>query len=347
MPNIAILLIQLGTPDSPKKNKVRSYLTQFLNDRRVIDLPWLKRILLVNGIIVPFRTSNSSRIYRTLWRLGNGISPLVRNKLSEKLNDQADVYLSMRYKNPSIPSVLRQMKAKNYRKIIVLPLFPQYASASNGSAIEKVLGEIKKWWVIPSIEVINQFWDNEGYLNSLVENTEKMNIDQYDHVLFSYHGLPESQVTVVRPNHNCTNSQCDKQLTTDNQFCYQATCYATTRKLVEKLRLSEDQYTVCFQSRLDDKWLKPYSDRVIIDLIKRGKRKLLVLSPAFVADCLETLVEIGVEYQHLADQHGGGTITLVPSCNDSDTFVDGIIDLVGMQAQRSTTRSQSVLLEKQ
>jgi len=337
MPNIAILLIQLGTPNSPSKKNVRSYLTEFLNDPRVMDLPWLKRSLLVNAIIIPFRTNNSSRIYRKLWEIGKETSPLItyseslRNKVSKKLENKADVYLAMRYKNPSISTVLKEIQSKNYQKIVVLPLFPQYASASNGSAIEKVFQEIKRWWVIPNIEIISQFWDNEGYLNSLVDNTKKMNVDQYDHVLFSYHGLPETQVKAVRPNHDCKKSSCETQLTTDNQFCYKATCYATTRKLVEKLQLSKEQYTVCFQSRLDDKWLKPYSDRVIIDLAKQGKRKILVLSPAFVADCLETLVEIGVEYQHILDKNGGGTISLVPSCNDSDIFVDGIIELVSQK----------------
>jgi len=335
MPNTAILLIQLGTPDSPKNKDVRSYLTEFLNDRRVIDFSWLKRFLLVNAIIVPFRTRNSSKIYRTLWNIGKGVSPLVvyseglQDKLAKKLETKADVYLAMRYKKPSISNVLKQIKDKNYSKIIVLPLFPQYASASNGSAIEKVLNEIKRWWVIPNIEVVSQFWDNEGYLNSLVENTKKFNFDQYDHILFSYHGLPESQVRAVRPKHDCIKSKCETQLTKDNQFCYKATCYATTRKLVDKLQLDKNKYTVCFQSRLNDKWLKPFSDRVIIDLAKQEKRKILVFSPAFVADCLETLVEIGVEYQHILDQHGGGTVSLVPSCNDSDTFVEGIAEIVG------------------
>src|SRR5690606_3537617 len=188
MNKIGVLLIQLGTPDSPEKKDVRRYLSEFLNDPRVIDLPWLKRTLLVNGIIVPFRTKNSSKIYKELWELGNGVSPLIthtenfKKKLAMKLQDKADVFVAMRYQNPSIPSVLAEMKKKNYEKIVVLPLFPQYASASNGSAIEKVMDEIKKWWVIPNVEFISQFWDNEGYLNSLVENAKALNPETYDHV---------------------------------------------------------------------------------------------------------------------------------------------------------------------
>ena len=201
MNKTGVLLIQLGTPDSPSKRDVRPYLTEFLNDRRVIDLSWLKRTLLVNCIIVPFRTKNSSKIYKELWEIGKGVSPLLvytenlRKKVATRLADQADVYVAMRYKNPSIPSVLAEMKKKNYEKIVILPLFPQYASASNGSAIEKVMDEVKKWWVIPNIEFISQFWDNEGYLNALVENARKLNPEQHDHILFSYHGLPESQAS--------------------------------------------------------------------------------------------------------------------------------------------------------
>lgn len=334
MGKTGILLIQLGTPDSPEKKDVRPYLTEFLNDRRVIDFPWLKRTLLVNCIIVPFRTKNSSKIYKELWEIGKGVSPLLvysenlRKKLQLKLEGKADVHLAMRYKNPSIPSVLAEMKKKNYDKIVVLPLFPQYASASNGSAIEKVMDEVKKWWVIPNMEFINQFWDNEGYLNSLAENARNLNPEQYDHVLFSYHGLPESQVDKVYEEGKCSDHSCETEITEENKFCYKATCYATTRKLAEKLGLNEGQYTVCFQSRLNDKWLKPYSDDVIADLGKQGKKKLLVFSPAFVADCLETLVEIGVEYQDILNENGGGEVTLVPSCNDSDTFVNGIYQLL-------------------
>lgn len=334
MNKTGVLLVQLGTPDSPEKRDVRPYLTEFLNDPRVIDFSWLKRTLLVNLIIVPFRTKNSSKIYKELWEIGKGVSPLLvhteklRQKVAMKLEGKADVYMAMRYKNPSIPSVLAEMKKKNYNKIVVLPLFPQYSSAANGSAIEKVMDEVKKWWVIPNMEFISQFWDNEGYLNSLAENARQLNPEQYDHVLFSYHGLPESQVDKVYEDGKCSDHACEDEITEENKFCYKATCYATTRKLVEKLNLKEGSYTTSFQSRLDDKWLKPYSDAEIERLGKEGKRKLLVFSPAFVADCLETLVEIGVEYQDILNENGGGEVKLVPSCNDSDTFVDGILELL-------------------
>ncbi len=329
---IAVLMVQLGTPDSPKKSDVRKYLSEFLNDKRVIDISTIGRFFLVNGIIVPFRAGSSSKLYKELWEMGNGVSPLVTNtvlqqeKLAEKLKGKADVYMAMRYQFPSIPDVLNGMKKKNYKRIIVLPMFPQYASATTGSAVEKVMEVIQKWWVIPQVEVIAQYWNNEGYLNSLTENAKAMHPENYDHILFSFHGLPERQVDKVHTDGSCKNHPCETEINDENKYCYKATCFATARALAEKLGLPKEKYTVCFQSRLGKGWIEPFSDTVITDLVKNGKKKLLCFSPAFVGDCLETLIEIGVEYQEIIDENGGGSIELVPSCNGSDLFIQGLID---------------------
>lgn len=331
---IGVLLIQLGTPDSPKRSHVRKYLTEFLNDPRVIDINWLGRKLLVNGIIIPKRNRSSSKLYEELWEIGGGVSPLVTNtilqqeKLAAKIGDKADVYMAMRYQFPSIPDVLYEMQKKNYKRIVILPLFPQYASATTGSAVDKVMEVVRNWWVIPEVEVINQFWDNEGYLNSLVENAKQMNPEGYDHILFSYHGLPERQVDKVHMDGRCKNHPCETEVNDENKFCYKATCFATSRELAKRLNISDKDYTVCFQSRLGKGWIEPFSDGVITDLVKSGRKKLLCFSPAFVGDCLETLIEIGVEYQEVIDENGGGEIKLVPSCNGSDIFIDGLVDLL-------------------
>ena len=327
-----ILLIQLGTPDSPSKKDVRTYLSEFLNDPRVIDIPWLSRKFLVNGIIVPFRTSKSAKIYKELWDKSGGESPLlvytkqVKEKLQKRFSDSnVTVEMAMRYKNPSMDSVLEKMRLANYDEIVILPLFPQYASASSGSAIEKAMNIIRKWWVIPEIRIISQFYDNEGYLNSLVENARKFDLDSYDHILFSYHGLPDRQVDKVYEGTDlCEDQPCETQINEKNKFCYKATSYATTRLLAEKLGITEDQYTVCFQSRLNEKWLSPFSDKVVEELGKKGAKRLLVFSPAFVADCLETIIEIGSEYQEIFEAHGGEKVQLVASCNDSETFISGL-----------------------
>lgn len=333
---VGVLLIQLGTPDSPKVSDVRSYLSEFLNDKRVIDLPWLGRKLLVNGIIVPFRAPKSAKIYKELWAYGNGESPLltysrsIEKQLNEKLNqDNIFVHLGMRYKNPHIVDALIEMKKQHYDELIIFPLFPQYASASNGSAIEESLRLIQQWWVIPNIKVISQFYDHPGYIDQFVENAKKFDLSSYDHICFSYHGLPVRQVDKVYDAEGlCQDHSCEHEISDDNRFCYKATCFATTRLIAEKLNLKEEDYTVSFQSRLDKNWLEPFSDKVVEERAKKGDKRLLFFSPAFVADCLETIIEIGGEYQEIFEAHGGQKIDLVESCNDKASWVATLEEMI-------------------
>lgn len=328
-----VLLIQLGTPDSPSKGSVRKYLTEFLNDPRVIDTSWAARTALVNLIIVPFRTPKSAKIYEELWT--DKGSPLllytnsIKEKLQERLGKDFKVEMAMRYQNPAMEDVLEKMRKESYDRIIILPLFPQYASASSGSAIEKALRIISKWWVIPELKVISQFYDNEGYISTMLEQAKKYNADDYDHVIFSYHGLPERQVDKVHTDGKpCAAHNCENEIDETNRYCYKAACYATSRILAEKLNLPEEKYTVSFQSRLDEGWLRPFSDEVVIDQAKRGAKKLLVFSPAFVADCLETIIEIGVEYQQLFEENGGEKVQLVESLNDHPMWVEALRDMI-------------------
>jgi ferrochelatase len=327
-----VLLVNLGTPDSPSVNHVRSYLSQFLNDPRVIDIPLLMRKILVNLIIVPFRAPKSAEIYKKLWT-DNG-SPLLlyseraKDLLHQALGKDYDVYLTMRYKNPSIPSVLEEMRKKNYSRIIVLPMFPQYASASTGSALEEVMRVVMKWWVIPEIRFISQYYDHPKYIDAFVARGKKYNLEEYDHVLFSYHGLPERQVDKVYDDGLCSDHDCEHEITEENKFCYKATCYATTRLLAEKLSIPAAKYTVCFQSRLDKKWLQPFSDVVVEECAKKGMKKILVFSPAFTADCLETIIEIGGEYQHIFKTHGGEKVQRVESLNDHPLWIECMKEIV-------------------
>ena len=336
----AVLLINLGTPDSPSVKDVRSYLFEFLNDPRVIDIPAIARFFLVNFIIVPFRAPKSAKIYKQLWTnngLPKGIkeSPIlyygksVQEKLQQSPENEFDVYLAMRYKNPSLDDTLSEIYKKNYKKIIIIPLFPQYASATTGSVVDKVMKIVSKWWVIPEIKFINQFYDDPGFINTIIERAKKYNLEEYDHVLFSYHGLPIRQVDkVYKDGSRCEEHNCETEINEINQFCYKATCYATTRLIAEKLNLSKEKYTVCFQSRLDKDWLEPFADKVIIEQAKKGAKKLLVFSPAFIADCLETLIEIGVEYQKLFEEHGGEKIQLVESLNDHPMWIETLNEIV-------------------
>lgn len=327
-----VLLINLGTPDSPSVEDVRSYLSQFLNDPRVIDIPWLLRKILVNLIIVPFRAPKSAKIYQKLWT--DKGSPLlyhsnnVKTLLQKELGAGYDVHLAMRYKNPSIPAVLEQMRKLNYARIIALPMFPQYASASTGSALEEVMRVIQSWWVIPEVELISQYYDHALFIEAFVARGRQYKLEEYDHILFSYHGLPERQVDKVHLQGLCSDHNCECEVTEENKFCYKATCYATTRSLVEKLGIPKEKYTVCFQSRLDQKWLKPFSDEVVRECGRKGMKKILVFSPAFTADCLETVIEIGEEYQDIFKEHGGEKVQLVESLNDHPLWISCLKELV-------------------
>jgi ferrochelatase len=188
---------------------------------------------------------------------------------------------------------------------------------------------MRKWWVIPEISTISQFWDNEGYIDSVVERAKEFDLESYDHIMFSYHGLPDRHVDKVYEGSDlCEDQPCETEVNDKNKFCYKATCYATTRLIAGKLNIPADKYTVCFQSRLDKKWLKPFADKVVEEQAKKGTKRILAFSPAFVADCLETVIEIGDEYQELFEEKGGEKIQLVPSSNDHDRFIDGLEELI-------------------
>jgi ferrochelatase len=309
-------------------------LTEFLNDPRVIDIPSVLRAILVNLIIVPFRAPKSAKVYKELFELNGGKSPLleygyaVRDQLRERFEGRAEVELAMRYGNPSLEEVTDKMNKAGYDRVIVFPMFPQYASASTGSALEKALRLIRKWYVIPEIDVVSQYYDHPGYINTVVERAKPFDLNEYDHILFSYHGLPVRQVDKVYEDRNCSNHRCELEINEENRFCYKATCYATTRLIAGKLGISEDDYTVCFQSRLDKNWLEPFSDKVVEEWAKKGAKKLLVFSPAFVADCLETTIEIGDEYQEIFEKYGGEKVQLVESLNDHPMWIDTVQSII-------------------
>ena len=213
-------------------------------------------------------------------------------------------------------------------KSLFLPLFPQYASATNGSIIEMAMDVIKKWWVIPEVSFVSQFYDHEFFLKGFEEQGNKHNIKEYDHVLFSFHGLPERHVDKVYDEGLCKDNDCEKGVSKSNLFCYKATCYETAIQLAKRFKLKKSDYSVGFQSRLGRGWIEPFSDKIIEDLAKEGAKKVLVFSPAFVADCLETIIEIGDEYQEIFEEFGGEKVQLVESLNSSETFVKGLKEII-------------------
>jgi ferrochelatase len=332
-----VLLINLGTPDNPSTPAVRKYLTEFLNDRRVIDISAAGRFFLVNLFIVPFRSSKSAKLYKEIWSKETG-SPLLYNslqlkdKVQKKLGVDYAVELAMRYQSPDITTALENLRKQKVKKLIVLPLYPQYASSSTGSTLEKVFDEIKSWEVIPELKLFSNFYDNPDMIDCFVANGMQLEPEKYDHVLFSYHGLPERQIKKASAHYGdntCFMGTCCETTTDKNQYCYRANCFKTTQLIAQKLNLPKEKYTICFQSRLGrSEWIKPYTDKVLKERAAKGDKKILVFSPAFVADCLETIYEIGEECNHAFKQYGGEKIELVPGLNSSDSWVSTIEKMI-------------------
>ncbi|GAB2784223.1 ferrochelatase [Rhabdobacter roseus] len=330
-----VLIVNLGTPDSPSVPDVRKYLREFLMDARVIDIPPLSRWMLVNLIIAPFRAPKSAKIYREVWTEAG--SPLkvygyaVEELLQKTLGDDYVVKLAMRYQSPSIEDSLMAFQKLGLSKLTVVPFFPQYASATTGSIYEEVMRVLKSWQIMPEMRFINSFLDHPGFIEGFVRLGQKyMQQRPYDHYVFSYHGLPERQIRKGDvTGQQCQLGSCCDSLHARNQHCYRAQCFETTRRLVKELNIPEGKYTTCFQSRLGkEPWIQPYTEELVKELPKKGVKSVLAFSPAFVADCLETTIEVGEEYKELFEELGGEHWQLVESLNDSAIWVDTLADLV-------------------
>ncbi|HET9571130.1 MAG TPA: ferrochelatase [Bacteroidales bacterium] len=324
----ALLLVNLGTPEKPEKRAVRRYLSEFLGDRRVIDLPWLFRKALVHLVILPFRTGASTRRYQKLW--GNEGSPLLVHlerlavKLQIKLYGEYTVIPAMRYGKPSLVEALSRLEKASFEEICVLPLFPQYASSTSGSIVEMVLGTIRSWKVVPNFRLITSFHNRPEFIEAFAAQVELQKPHTFDHVLFSYHGLPYRHLTKQNPDMDCRICDCSSSKPSCGALCYKSACYETTRLLAQKLGLSEADYSVGFQSRLSKNWMSPFSDERIVQLARNQVEKVLVVTPSFVADCLETLVEVEDEYRQLFLDNGGKQLVLVQSLNDTDQWVEAL-----------------------
>ena len=343
-----ILLVNLGTPDAPTPVAVNRYLGQFLTDPRVVDnLPTPFRQLLFrgvvgpirSGIVNPFKAGGSTKLYQELWT-ENG-SPLkyygevLTKAVAERMGDDYVVRLAMRYQNPSIESALRELMDAGVSSVTIFPLFPQYASATTGSIHEEVMRLLMKEQSIPNLSFVNSYYDHPAIVKVFADNARDLGpLDQWDHIIFSYHGLPQRQLKKADPSGcHCyadgTNACCNA-IVKANQFCYSAHCHATTRAIVNELGLADGTYTTSFQSRLGfDDWAKPYTIDILENLAKeQGAKRVLCFSPAFVADCLETTIEIGLEYQEEFEEWGGEHIQLVPSLNDDPRWIEAVVAML-------------------
>lgn len=340
---IGVLLVNLGTPRSAAPKHVFHYLNEFLTDGRVIDVPWLWRQVLVRGLIVPRRFRNSAATYAKVWTEEG--SPLlvygkaVCSKLQHTLGDDYVVKLAMRYQEPSIPSVLEELESLALSHLVILPLFPQYASATTGSVHQKVMECLSKWRIIPSLSFINNYADDEGFLDAFAAIGANHQPSHYDRVLFSFHGLPQKHlVKADRSKEKCLKqNDCCLTRCSINTDCYRAQCFATAQGLIQRLGLSDEQSLITFQSRLGkEPWTEPYTDQTIIKLAKEGVKKLLIFAPAFTADCLETSYEIAEEYLHLFRQHGGEQLQLVESLNDHPLWIKALATLTHQHTPKKT-----------
>lgn len=329
----AVLLINLGTPDSFLPKDVFRYLNQFLTDKRVISLPFIQRQLLVRGLIVPFRYKISAKNYAKIWTKEG--SPLfvyakkVQQKLQEVLGENFLVEIAMRYQNPSIEKALCFLEDKSLDELIVIPLFPQSASATTGSIAEEVFTHLKSFTNFPKVTFLSSFYNHPLFIKAIASIAKEENYQKYDHILFSFHGLPEKQLQMADKSCYCLKSKdCCRTFSSKNAHCYSAQCYETARCITKELDLKKEDFTICFQSRLGKSpWIQPYASEVIKNLPKLGKKNILVFCPSFVCDCLETLEEIAVEYKDLFIKSGGESLTLLRGLNDHPLFIQMLKEL--------------------
>ncbi|MDP9013244.1 MAG: ferrochelatase [Pseudomonadota bacterium] len=316
---VGVLMVNLGTPDSPSYFAVQRYLREFLGDRRVIDTARFIWLPLLYGVVLPFRPLRTARNYRKIWMPEGSPLAVYSQRLAAKTSDvlqsrlggDVRVALGMSYGNPSIASAVDSLARQNTRKLLVLPLYPQYCSSTTGSVFDVTTRALQRWRWLPEIRFINGYHDDPRYIAALAASIEAhwLRVGERSHLLLSYHGIPASYVAEGDP--------------------YQAQAQATTKAVVARLGLAAGQWSHCYQSRFGRVvWLQPYTADTLEALARQGVRKLTVVSPSFAVDCLETLEEIAVEYRDKFLELGGESLTLVPALNDGDGHVEVLASLI-------------------
>ncbi len=329
----AVLLVNLGSPHQPTKRAVGRYLREFLMDPHVMDLPYLLRFFLVNIMIVPRRRVASATLYKKIWTEAG--SPLIVNteRLAARLQARLPwpVYIGMRYGQPSIKSAMQKMQQQGVRKLYVVPLYPQYAMSTTLTVNREVAKQAKRW--LPAAELITApaFYQDRGYQQTLAASIKRQLAGvEFDHLLFSYHGIPERHLIKTDPtgSHCLSASDCCHQPPAEvAAVCYRHQCMATTRLAAERLQLPPEKYSIAYQSRLGkDPWLQPYTSDAIAQLAAKGVKRLAVVTPAFVSDCLETIEEIGMEAREEFLKAGGMEFTRLDCLNDDEAWADVLAD---------------------
>ncbi len=334
LPMKGILLVNLGSPDSPTAKDVKPYLDEFLMDERVIDVPPLLRNLLVRGIILQTRPKKSARAYAKIWWDEGSPLVVISERFAAKLGQQTDmpVALGMRYGSMTIGKALRELKEKGADDVLLVPLYPHYAMSSYETVVVKTMEERQKHFPEMKLTTLPAFYKNEAYVKALSDSiAEGLRDFEYDHILFSYHGIPERHIKKSDPTryHCKIDGSCCSTNSVAHNTCYRHQVYRTTELVKARLGLPGDKVSSSFQSRLaGDPWLKPYTDFEFERLAKEGIKRLVVITPAFVSDCLETLEEIAMEGMEQFKEAGGEQYRHIPCLNDSDTWVRAMADWV-------------------
>ncbi|MFC4722963.1 ferrochelatase [Geojedonia litorea] len=323
-----VLLVNLGSPDSPEPKDVKKYLGEFLMDERVIDVPLWARTLIVKGIILNTRPKASAAAYKKIWWDEGSPLIVISERLQHKIQKQTTlpVALAMRYGSMTIKKGLQQLVNQGVEKVFLIPLYPQFAMATTETIL--VLAENIRNEHFPNLKIedLPAFYNNQNYIDVLSNSIENhLKGKTYEHVLFSYHGVPERHIRKrdITKSHCQINGICCKTPSKAHEFCYRHQCLEVTRLVAEKLNLKEGSYSTSFQSRLGfDPWLQPYTDRTIERLGKEGLKSMAIVTPAFVSDCLETLEEIAMEGEEIFHEMGGSEFTTVPCLNDDDEWVN-------------------------
>lgn len=326
-----IVLMNLGSPDSTEVKDVKKYLNEFLMDERVIDSPYLLRLLLVRGMIVPFRAAKSAHAYQTVWTKEGSPLIVISKHLQDALQEQVEepVEIAMRYGNPSpktaFDSLLKQMP--DMEEVVAVPLYPHYAMSSYETAVEYAKEIHAKHKYPFKLTIIPPYYNNEEYINALAESMKPFLQQEYDQVLFSYHGVPERHILKgdITGQHCLKVADCCNVDSPAHTQCYRHQCKRTTQLVAEKLGLPKDKFSLSFQSRLGrSEWLKPYTAVRLSELPKEGIKKVLVVCPAFVSDCLETLEEIAMGGKEIFMEAGGESFTMIPCLNVNPLWVKAL-----------------------
>lgn len=333
-----VLLMNLGSPDSPSVADVRKYLGEFLMDGRVIDAPWPIRYMIVHGFILPFRPKRSAHAYEQIWTPGGSPLVVMGQRLRELVAPAVPcpIELCMRYQNPTAGFALKALQKQGVNRVVLLPLFPHYAMSSFESAVEKVRDELR---LLPgmTLEVIPPYFDHPAYLDALLQSARPTLAAPFDHLLISFHGLPERHLRKSDPTkkHCLSCANCCDQPSPAHATCYRHQCYTTAREFARLAGVPAERWSVAFQSRLGrDPWLKPDTESELVRLANSGVKRLVVTCPAFVADCLETIEEIGLRAREIFLGHGGTDFKLIPCLNDHPAWVKAVQGMVNEQVAR-------------